>query len=487
MSYYLPSDLISSDLFTHQWLRTDVNLMPSLLELVINTPLSHGVLVVLSHVFLVFQVVVLHELDRVLSVTCVVVVVCSLLPKFGENGTERSMSIRIYAVASALAASALPSLVLARGHEIAEVPEVPLVVDDAVEAVQKTKQAVVVLRGLSAYTDVIKARDSRKLRAGKGKLRNRRHVNRRGPLVVYNEDNGVTKAFRNLPGIDLCHVDRLNLLQLAPGGHLGRFIIWTKSAFARLDQIFGSVTRPSVQKIGYTLPRAPMMQSDLTRLINSDEIQSKVRAPVKTNRRLSQKKNPLLNLGAMVTLNPYALTLRRAELLAQERRAKARAAAVDARRKGQSAPKSKEEKAHNVAARKHHATDKGKNYARISAVGSGSRLWAPAVKVDKKELEAKAAEKAAEKAEKDKKAAEEERKKNPKPVAPAAPAKAAAPPKAEKKKEGKEEKKDDKKEEKKDDKKEKGGDKAAKGGDKGGDKAAKGGDKAAKGDKGGKK
>ncbi len=28
--------------------------------------------------------------------------------------------------------------------------------------------------------------------------------------------------------------------QLAPGGHLGRFIIWTKSAFEKLDSIFGT-------------------------------------------------------------------------------------------------------------------------------------------------------------------------------------------------------------------------------------------------------
>ena len=28
-------------------------------------------------------------------------------------------------------------------------------------------------------------------------------------------------------------------VQLAPGGHLGRFIIWTKSAFDRLDEVFG--------------------------------------------------------------------------------------------------------------------------------------------------------------------------------------------------------------------------------------------------------
>ena len=30
--------------------------------------------------------------------------------------------------------------------------------------------------------------------------------------------------------------------QLAPGGHLGRFIVWTKSAFERLDSVFGTST-----------------------------------------------------------------------------------------------------------------------------------------------------------------------------------------------------------------------------------------------------
>ena len=33
-------------------------------------------------------------------------------------------------------------------------------------------------------------------------------------------------------------VDKLNLLKIAPGGHLGRFCIWTESAFKKLDQIY---------------------------------------------------------------------------------------------------------------------------------------------------------------------------------------------------------------------------------------------------------
>ena len=158
---------------------------------------------------------------------------------------------RRYAMCSALAATGLPALVMARGHRIDQISEIPLVVSDSVQDVSKTKDAVQVLRALNALTDVEKSKDSRKLRAGKGKMRNRRHVQKKGPLVIYNEDHGLTRAFRNLPGVDLLHVDRLNLLQLAPGGHLGRFCIWTKSAFAKLDSLYGTWRKKSTMKKNY--------------------------------------------------------------------------------------------------------------------------------------------------------------------------------------------------------------------------------------------
>ena len=158
---------------------------------------------------------------------------------------------RRFAVVSALAASALPSLVLARGHRIEQIEEVPLVVESAAESFTKTKEAVALLKSLHAYADVVKVSNSRKLRAGKGKLRNRRHRQRRGPLVVYNEDKGIVKAFRNLPGVELVNVRRLNLLQLAPGGHLGRFVIWTQGAFALLDEVFGTFEKASLHKKDY--------------------------------------------------------------------------------------------------------------------------------------------------------------------------------------------------------------------------------------------
>jgi large subunit ribosomal protein L4e len=236
-----------------------------------------------------------------------------------------------YAVVSALAASALPSLVLARGHAVSQVPEFPLVISSDAEEIKKTKEAVKILKAVGAYADVEKSAASRNLRRGKGKMRNRRHVQKRGPLIVFANDNGITKAFRNLPGVDVTSVERLNLLQLAPGGHLGRFVIWTEAAFTKANTIFGSTERTSTQKNGYTLPRNIMSNSDLTRIINSDEVQKNLRAPLpKRPRHNRQKKNPLKNFGVKVRLNPFAQVQRRAAILAAAKpkvNAKAKAAA----------------------------------------------------------------------------------------------------------------------------------------------------------------
>ena len=162
-----------------------------------------------------------------------------------------NLNQRRYAMCSALAATGLPALVMARGHRIDNLAEVPLVVSDTIQKVSKTKDAVQVMKVLNAYTDVEKSKDSRKIRAGKGKRRNRRYVQKKGPLIIYNEDHGLTRAFRNLPGVEMLQVDRLNLLQLAPGGHLGRFCIWTKSAFSKLDGLYGTWRKKSAAKNNY--------------------------------------------------------------------------------------------------------------------------------------------------------------------------------------------------------------------------------------------
>jgi len=252
-----------------------------------------------------------------------------------------NVSQRRYALVSALAASALPSLVLARGHRVEQTAEIPLVVaSENTKEVTKTSAAIALLKKLNAYADVEKAKDSRKVRRGVGKMRNRRYVSRRGPLVVYDENvDNVVLGFRNVPGVDVVEVTRLNLLQLAPGGHLGRFVIWTQSAFSKLDGLYGTLTRPS-SKVDFRLPRSLLANPDITRTINSEEIQTKLR-PVKRQNRLHRlKKNPLTNLHALFKLNPYAKTLRRRALLQQEARSKKKQALLTKRRQ-QGASKSK--------------------------------------------------------------------------------------------------------------------------------------------------
>ena len=214
-----------------------------------------------------------------------------------------------YAVASALAASAVPALVMARGHSIDEVPEIPLVIDNALESSKKTSAAKDILQAIGAIGDVDKAANSKKLRAGKGKMRNRRYVLRRGPLIIYQSNDGVEEAFRNLPGVELCCVDRLNLLQLAPGGHMGRFCIWSQSALDALDKIYGAD--------GKKIPTAAMTNADVARIINSDEVQSVVNPAKPGQKDYAPKRNAVKNVDALEALNPYAAEKRRAAASAE--------------------------------------------------------------------------------------------------------------------------------------------------------------------------
>lgn len=222
-----------------------------------------------------------------------------------------SVNQRRYAIVSALAASALPALVMARGHRIESVSEMPLVISPAMESVNKTRAATEILQKIAAFADVERVKDSRSLRAGKGKMRNRRFRQRRGPLVIYRENCGLVKAFRNIPGVELAPVSALNLLQLAPGGHLGRFCIWTQGAFEQLEAIYGTFTESASLKSNYSLPSATISNPDIGRIINSAEIQAVVRpaGEARTAPR-SIKPNPLRNLKAMQALNPYVLKAR---------------------------------------------------------------------------------------------------------------------------------------------------------------------------------
>lgn len=257
---------------------------------------------------------------------------------------------RRFAVASALAASAVPALVQARGHRIDEVPEVPLVLNDSVSKITRTQDALKVLTLFGADADIQRVRDSKKLRAGQGKMRNRRYVQRRGPLVVYETSEGLHKSFRNIPGVEVASVDNLNLLDLAPGGHLGRFIVWTKGAFDKLDSLFGTYEGVGSKK-GFNLPYAQMGNADLARIINSDEIQSVVRPAVTVSNELPAKRNPLKHASVIAALNPAAVSAKKRSDAKRDADKNARVKAVKAKRAA-TKPFNARRKAFYVAANK---------------------------------------------------------------------------------------------------------------------------------------
>jgi large subunit ribosomal protein L4e len=76
-----------------------------------------------------------------------------------------------------------------------------------------------------------------------------------------------------------------------------------------------------------------MVNADLARIINSDEVQSVVKPIKKEVKRATLKKNPLKNLNVLLKLNPYAKTARRMALLAEAERVKSKKEKLDRKRK----------------------------------------------------------------------------------------------------------------------------------------------------------
>jgi len=199
------------------------------------------------------------------------------------------------AQAAAIAASAHVPLVIARGHKVDRIRELPLVLDNKVESVQKTKEAMKIVKEQRLIDDVNRCRAGKHIRAGKAHMRNRKYHVPKGPLIIYKNDNGIVHAFRNILGVELCSVDKLNLLKLAPGGKIGRLIVWTENAFKSLNERFGSYDAKRTQSVFktrsgdfYKLPRPMLKNTDISRIIKSDAIQAVVRPAIKKPKKTVQ-------------------------------------------------------------------------------------------------------------------------------------------------------------------------------------------------------
>ncbi|MDP2717998.1 MAG: 50S ribosomal protein L4, partial [Candidatus Micrarchaeota archaeon] len=144
------------------------------------------------------------------------------------NRKEKHKAIR-----SALHASLENSLVAQR-HRFTGI--LPLIVSADFSQIKRVQDAVKVLDSLGLGQDLERAKQGRKMRSGRARLRKGGYQVPKSVLIVYGKDQGVRNATRNIPGVDVAEVKDLNAELLAPGGQAGRLIVWTQDALDQLEK-----------------------------------------------------------------------------------------------------------------------------------------------------------------------------------------------------------------------------------------------------------
>ncbi len=146
------------------------------------------------------------------------------------NKKERKKAIK-----SAIAATAQKETVEKRGHHVNEL-EFPIIVENQLESLKKTQKISEFLKKLGIEKDLEKARENKKTKQGKGKARGRKYRQRKTALIVPGKDQGIKRAARNIPGVEITLAENLSVNKLAPGGTPGRLTVYTENAIQKLKQ-----------------------------------------------------------------------------------------------------------------------------------------------------------------------------------------------------------------------------------------------------------
>ncbi|MBS3760559.1 50S ribosomal protein L4 [Halodesulfurarchaeum sp.] len=144
------------------------------------------------------------------------------------NDKERQSAVR-----SAIAATTDPELVADRGHQF-DAEELPIVFEDDFEDLEKTQDALAAFEAVGLGADIQRADEGRTIRAGQGKRRGRKYRRPSSVLVVTSSESGLSRAARNLAGVDVATGREVNAEDLAPGGEPGRLTVFTESGLAEV-------------------------------------------------------------------------------------------------------------------------------------------------------------------------------------------------------------------------------------------------------------
>jgi large subunit ribosomal protein L4e len=148
------------------------------------------------------------------------------------NQKERALARK-----SAIAATGCADCVKARGHQFDDNVTFPIVVADEVQDIKTTAEVSAFLQKIGLGYDLDRAKFGRKIRAGRGKMRNRKYRTPVSVLIVVSErEMPIFESASNLPGVQIEEVSSLSAAILAPGGDAGRLTVYTESAFAKIGE-----------------------------------------------------------------------------------------------------------------------------------------------------------------------------------------------------------------------------------------------------------
>jgi large subunit ribosomal protein L4e len=147
---------------------------------------------------------------------------------------------KILALCSAIAATSRRDLVRRRGHELEDSLELPLVVSNTIESIDKAADLNNALIKLGLAADLERAKSKSRTMQGSA----RRHGRSCGVsvLLVVSGNGNILKLSRSLPGVDVKAVDSLNVTDLVPGSKPIRLTIYSQNAVDALIKFNGFST-----------------------------------------------------------------------------------------------------------------------------------------------------------------------------------------------------------------------------------------------------
>ena len=140
------------------------------------------------------------------------------------------------ALCSVIAATASKELIQSRGHTVNKIKSLPIIVSDDIENMEKAKDLNKFFDSFNLHED-IKRLKYKKRRTGKSALRGRKTKIGKSVLFVTRNTKKLAKACGAFPGVEVCSVNNLSVLDLAPGGEPARLTVYSEGAIEDVGKI----------------------------------------------------------------------------------------------------------------------------------------------------------------------------------------------------------------------------------------------------------